>query len=70
VSDARRKNKCSFNLSVCTLSDRCTRLVKANKKLSLERQADLEEQLQKTRNNYNLTTKNYLKQEKVFREEK
>ncbi|KQS38509.1 trichohyalin [Drosophila erecta] len=50
--------------------DRCTRLVKANKKSSLERQADLEEQLQKTRNNYTLTTNTYLKQEKLFREEK
>jgi len=51
-------------------SDRCTRLVRANKKSSMERQADLEEQLQKTRTNYETSTKTYLKQEKVFREEK
>jgi len=36
----------------------------------MERQADLEEQLQKTRTNYETSTKTYLKQEKVFREEK
>ncbi|XP_016977970.1 uncharacterized protein LOC108043677 [Drosophila rhopaloa] len=50
--------------------DRCTRLVRASKKSSLERQADLEDQLQKTRNNFETSTKTYMKQEKVFREEK
>ncbi|XP_017046656.1 uncharacterized protein LOC108091799 [Drosophila ficusphila] len=50
--------------------DRCTRLVRASRKASLERQAELEEQLQKTQNNYDTATKSYLKQEKVFREEK
>ncbi|XP_052845322.1 dynein regulatory complex protein 9 isoform X1 [Drosophila gunungcola] len=50
--------------------DRCSRLVRASKKSSLERQTDLEDQLQKTRNNYETSTKTYLKQEKVFREEK
>nr|AAL90068.1 AT13740p [Drosophila melanogaster] len=68
--DLLMKKKREKNERIQKEIDRCTRLVKANKKLSLERQADLEEQLQKTRNNYNLTTKNYLKQEKVFREEK
>ncbi|XP_017083358.1 uncharacterized protein LOC108116139 [Drosophila eugracilis] len=50
--------------------DRCTRLVKATKKSSLERQVDLEEKLEKTRKNYTTATNTYLKQEKVFREEK
>ncbi|KMZ01873.1 protein Daple [Drosophila simulans] len=68
--DLLMKKKREKNERIQKEIDRCTRLVKANKKLSLERQAELEEQLQKTQNNYNLTTKNYLKQEKVFREEK
>ncbi|XP_033165549.1 daple-like protein [Drosophila mauritiana] len=68
--DLLMKKKREKNERIQKEVDRCTRLVKANKKLSLERQAELEEQLQKTQNNYNLTTKNYLKQEKVFREEK
>ncbi|EDW97882.1 uncharacterized protein LOC6537625 [Drosophila yakuba] len=68
--DLLMKKKREKNERIQKEIDRCTRLVKANKKLSLERQADLEEQLQKTRNNYTLTTNTYLKQEKIFREEK
>ncbi|XP_036674900.3 dynein regulatory complex protein 10 [Drosophila suzukii] len=68
--DLLLKKKREKNERIQTEIDRCTRLVRANKKSSMERQADLEEQLQKTRTNYETSTKTYLKQEKVFREEK
>lgn len=52
------------------LSDRCNRMVRAKRKLSMERQAELEELLEKTRNSYNASTKAYMKEEKTVREEK
>ncbi|XP_016954192.1 dynein regulatory complex protein 10 isoform X1 [Drosophila biarmipes] len=68
--DLLLKKKREKNERIQKEIDRCTRLVRANKKSSMERQADLEEQLQKTRSNYATSTNTYLKQEKVFREEK
>ncbi|KAH8271446.1 hypothetical protein KR018_011711 [Drosophila ironensis] len=68
--DTMMKKKREKNEKIQKEIDRCTRLVRANKKESLERQADLEDQIQKTRKNYESSTKAYLKLEKSIREEK
>ncbi|XP_020818402.1 golgin subfamily A member 6-like protein 6 [Drosophila serrata] len=50
--------------------DRINRMVRAKRKVSLERQAELEEKLEATKNRYETSTRAYLKREEALREEK
>ncbi|XP_017030724.1 dynein regulatory complex protein 10 isoform X2 [Drosophila kikkawai] len=50
--------------------DRVNRMVRAKRKISIERQAELEEKLETTKKNYDASTKAYMKLEMANREEK
>ncbi|XP_017100687.2 dynein regulatory complex protein 10 [Drosophila bipectinata] len=68
--DTLMKKKREKNDRIQMEVDRCTRIVRTSKKASLERQAELEEEIENTRKNYEISTKAYQKLEKNLREEK
>ncbi|EDV43190.1 uncharacterized protein Dana_GF16650, isoform A [Drosophila ananassae] len=68
--DMMLKKKREKNERIQKEVDRCTRMVRNSKKASLERQAELEGEIENTRKNYEISTKAYQKLEKNLREEK